>query len=200
MINKGFLSLIDLSLNIQRGLLAIRGISGGLAAMMAVGLTIVACGLAPLVWYFDLSSTVDYAAPLIEQLTPTLPAKLVAVSSFVVMFVTLLPTVVELFFPRIGENVQAVAFLVFGFSVVDAVTDWPRVVTVMAAYRGGFEQWGLPGVIFWVLLHPILLVFSTFLFELLFCLCVALIAVLVFKIAAQEQQGRKAAAAREVGQ
>jgi hypothetical protein len=196
--NKGFLNLIDLSLNIQRGMQAIRGVTGGVAAMMAVGLTVLACGLAPLVWYFDLSATMDYAGPLITQLAPTLPARVVAFSSFVVLAVTLLPTIVELLLPRIGASVQAAAFLVFGFSAIDAITDWPRVVTVMAAYRGGFEPWGVPGLLLWYVLHPVLLLFSTFLFELLFVLCLALILVLVLKIALQDTQARRVATAKDV--
>jgi hypothetical protein len=190
--NKGFLNLIDLSLNIQRGIQAIRGVTGGVAAMMAVGLTILACGLAPLVWYFDLSATLDYADPLIRELSPTLPPTLVAFSSFVILAVTLLPTVVELLLPRIGAKVQAAALLVFVFSGVDAVTDWPRVVTTMAVYRGGFEPWGLPGLVLWYALYPLLLLFSTFLFELLFVLCVVLILVLIMKIAIQDTVSRKA--------
>jgi hypothetical protein len=191
-VNKGFLNLIDLSLNIQRGIQTIRGVTGGVAALMAVGLTVLACGLAPLVWYFDLSATLDYADPLIRELSPTLPTTLVAFSTFVVLAVTLLPTVVELLLPRIGAKVQAAALLVFVFSGVDAVTDWPRVATTMAVYRGGFEQWGIAGMVLWYALHPLLLLFSTFLFELLFVLCVVLILVLVMKIAIQDTVSRKA--------
>lgn len=185
--NRGFLNLIDLSLNIQRGLLAIRGVSGGVAALMAVGLTILACGLAPLVWFFDLSATIAYADPLVRELTPTLPGQFVAFATFVVLSLTLLPTIVELLMPRIGTQVQSAAFLVFLFSAVDAVTDWPRVAATMAAYHANFAQWGMAGNVLWFVLHPVLLLFATFLFELLFVLCCVLILALVLKISSDQR-------------
>lgn len=191
--NHGFLSLIDLRLNIQRGIQPLRGLPNGLAALMIVGLTLVAAGLAPLVWYFDMSATLDYADPLIAQLIPSLPTPALASASFMVLTVTLLPTVVELLLPSIGERVPAAALLVFGFSVVDAVTDWPRVVATMAVYRGGFLRWGFWGDVLWAILHPVLLLFATFLFELLFVLCVVLILFLVMQIAQKEASWKAAA-------
>jgi hypothetical protein len=104
----------------------------------------------------------------------------------VVLVVTCLPTIVELLLPRIGTNVQAAAFLVFGFSAVDAVTDWPRVHMVMQAYQGYFSQWGVLGYGLWYVCHIPLLLFATFLFELLFVLCIVLIAVLLLKVMSNE--------------
>ncbi len=203
--NKGFLELIDLSLNIQRGLQAIHGVRAGVAAVMMVGLTILACGLAPLVWYFDLSATLDYADPLMKQLLTTLPgevsasvsSELVALPAFLILVVTLLPTATELLLPRIGARVKAAAFLVFGFSLVDAFTDWPRVVRTMQVYYPRFEPWGIAGDLGWLALHPVLLLFATFLFELLFCLCVVLILALLLRIAALDHLVTTSAAGDE---
>ncbi len=203
--NKGFLSLIDLSYNMQRALLAIRDIRGGVAAVMVVGITVLACGLLPLVWYFDISPTVDYADLWVRDLAATLPATLsgdcgsggidcetsLPFVSFAILFLTMLPTLCELLLPRIGANVRAAAFLIFLLSGIDAVTDWPRVAATLRLYEGDFMQWGIAGRILWWLLHPILLLFATFLFELLFVLCLVLIVVLVFKIGAEDSRARR---------
>lgn len=185
--NKGFMNLIDLSVNIQRGLNAIRGISGGVAALMIVGLTVLACGLAPLVWFFDLDATLDYAQPMIDQMIPTLPVQDAVAISYIVLGITILPTVVELLLPRIGANVQAAAFLVFLFSAIDAITDYPRVQSVLVAYKPAFETYGVAGMALWYPLHLVILLFATFLFELLFVLCVVLILALILRIAVGER-------------
>jgi hypothetical protein len=189
--NKSFLELIDLSLNLQRGMQAIRGVRGGVAALMAVGLTILACGLAPLVWFFDLSATLDYADPLIRELLPTLPEVVVGSTSFLVLALTLMPTIVELLLPRIGTKVPGAAFFVFLFCVIDGITDYPRVAQTLAVYQAHFTPWGWAGWVLWAVLHPVLLLFATFLLELLFVLCVVLILALIVQIAAMDRAQRK---------
>lgn len=184
--NKGFLNMIDLSLNIQRALHAIRGISSGVAAIMIVGLTLVAAGIFPFMWYFDIDSTLDYAAPLIQHILPTLPVHSVTVGCYIVLAITLLPTVVELLLPRLGATIQAIAFAVFSFIAIDTLTDWPRVVTTMETYKPEFEQYGIVGVILWYPSHVVLLLFATLLFELIFVICVVLIIVLIIRIAVGE--------------
>ncbi len=189
--NKGFLELIDLSINIQRGMQAIKGVRGGVAAIMTVGLTILGCGLAPLVWFFDISATLDYADPLVRELLPTLPDSTIAYTSFFILALTVMPTVVELLMPRIGAQVPGAAFFVFLFCVIDGITDYPRVAQTLTVYAPHFIQLGWIGQILWWLLHPVLLLFATFLFELLFVLCWVLVLVLVFQIAAIDIDAKK---------
>lgn len=190
--NNGFFQLIDLTLNIQRGLQAIKGIKGGVAALMAVGLTILACGLAPLVWFFDISATLDYADPLVRELLPTLPDTTIAFTSFLVLSLTVMPTIVELLMPRIGAQVPGAAFLVFLFCVVDGITDYPRVEQTLTVYAPHFTQLGWIGQILWWMLHPVLLLFATFLLELLFVLCWVLVLGLILQIASIDaRKGRQ---------
>jgi hypothetical protein len=190
--NRGFLRMIDLSTNIQRALLAVRGISGGVAAIMAIGLTLLACGLLPLVWYLDVSATHDYAEPLILEVAPSLPTAIAAQVAWFAVVITTMPTVVELFMPRIAERVPAVAFLVFGFILVDAITDYPRVAAIMLAYKPAFEGYGIVGVALWHIGHIPFLLFATLLAELLLVLCLVLVAVLVMKVFVNEEQLKRA--------
>lgn len=187
--NKGFLSMIDLSTNIQKGVRVLNGISAGVAAIMIVGLTLVCSGIFPLLWYFDIDSTLGYAVPLIEKLLPSLPSELAVVSGVVVLSITLLPTIVEIFLPSLGTQIKSIAFLVFGFIVGDALTDWPRVRTVMDVYRPKFDGYGLIGTVLWYPCHAGLLLFATILFEVIFAVCFVLIIALIAKIFAIE--GRK---------
>lgn len=184
--NKGFLELIDLSSNIQRGIQAIRGINRGVAALMVIGLTIVTMGLLPIVWYFDIDATASYALPLINQVLPVLPASTIALTTWVIVIITALPTVIELFLPRIGHNVQSVAFLIFTLTGIDAITDYPRVHLTLLAYKPFFDEWGFFGTILWYAAHPVLLLFASLLFELILALCLSLIVVLVVKIASRD--------------
>lgn len=180
--NTGFLTMIDLSVNIQRALHVIRGVRGGVAAVMIVGLTLVAAGIFPFMWYFDIDSTLDYAKPMIHHILPTLPVSSEVIGSYVILVITMLPTVVELLLPRLGAHIQAIAFTVFACIGMDTLTDWPRVVTTMTAYKHEFDAYGIAGVVLWYPAHIILLLFATLLFELMFVLCVVLIIVLIVKI------------------
>jgi hypothetical protein len=190
--NRGFLQMIDLSTNIQRALFAVRGIGGGVAAIMAIGLTLLACGLLPLVWYLDVSATHNYAEPLITQVAPSLPAALAAQVAWIAVIITTMPTIVELFMPRIAERVPAVAFFVFGFILIDAITDYPRVAAIMQAYKPEFDGYGFVGVALWYVGHIPFLLFATLLAELLFVLCIVLVAVLVMKVFVNEEQLKRA--------
>jgi hypothetical protein len=184
---------MDLSTNIQRAMVAIRGVSGGVAALMAVGLTILALGLLPLVWYFDVSATYDYADPLIQQIAPTLPERTVAYIAFIAVTLTALPTIIELLLPRIGATVPSVAFLVFFFTAIDGVTDWPRVKTTMQAYYPAFAEWGVAGIGLWYMVHVPFLLFATLLLELVLVLCVVLVLVLLAKVVWNEEKLKAAA-------
>jgi hypothetical protein len=181
-LNKGFLRMIDLTTNISAATRSLDGVSGGLAAIMAVGLTIVAFGLFPLVWFFDIDTTYTYTSDFVSILLPTMPARIAGYIGVFTVTASVLPTVIQLLFPRIAARVPSFAFLVFTFIALDAVTDYPRVQHTMAVYADDFLAWGGVGQVLWYAAHIPLLLFSTMLFELIFVLCVVLVGVMIGKI------------------
>lgn len=79
------------------------------------------------------------------------------------------PTLVELFAARFAlGGLRVAAGLVYAFSLFDAVTDWPRVVTFMDTYRRAFDGLGIfAGVAFFVA-RLLWLFMASFGFEVLF--------------------------------
>lgn len=166
---KAFLDSIDLSTNISRGLMAIRGIVGLNALILAGALSLICVALAPMIWYFDLDATLYATDVATSVILPSLPYEWASAAGFIALALTLLPTLVELFGARFAQvGIRVAAGLVYLFSVFDAVTDWPRVAEFCAAYRDYFDGLGLAaGLAFWAF-RALFLFLATFGFELLF--------------------------------
>lgn len=164
-----FLDSIDLSENIARGLAAIRGIRGLPALILGIALSLICVALAPLIWYFDIDSTLRATDVAVNTIVPTIPYEYVATASLVALGLTLMPTLVEMFGARFAAvGIRVAAGLVYFFSVFDAITDWPRVHEFMEAYRVSFDGLGwFAGIAFWVV-RALFLFMATFGFELLF--------------------------------
>jgi hypothetical protein len=162
-----FFSAIDLTDNLQRALQAIKGITGTAAIVLALALALVCCGLAPLAWYLDIDATLSWVEPTTAQITPTLPESVLPYLSALVLIITFLPSLIELFTARFAVQMPAAAALVFVFSLFDAVTDYPRVAELLAQYEGAFATLGILGLPAYWLAHPLLLFMASFGFELL---------------------------------
>jgi hypothetical protein len=164
-----FWSAIDVSDNLQKSLAAIRGIRGLNAAILAAALGGVSYGLFWLVWYFDVGATLDWTQTAVGIVAPSIPASMAGAAGALVLAITLLPTLIELFTARFArEGIIAAGGLVFAFSLFDMITDWPRVVVFMDAYAGAFDRLGF---LRWPVFHITRLLWlfmASFGFELLF--------------------------------
>lgn len=180
--NKQFLELIDLSVNIKRAIATVRNVDQGTAGVLIFGLTILTCGVGCLVWYFDIQSTMAYTSKVADKIAPTLPPVIKHLEVWAVVMLTALPPVAKLVLPRIGASVKAVAYFVYLIGVADAFTDWPHVCDTIALYTDSFNSLGWVGWLAWWPAHGILLLFSTFLFEMIFWVCVVTIGYLLLKL------------------
>lgn len=163
-----FLDSIDLSANIERGLAAVRGVRGLPALILAGALTLICLALTPLVWYFDIDATLMASDQALNTLMPTLPVEVMGLMSFIVLGLTLMPTLVEMFGARFAAvGIRVAAALVYLFSAFDMLTDWPRVVEFCETFRPRFDGMGaLAGLGFW-LFRLLFLFLASFGFELL---------------------------------
>jgi hypothetical protein len=162
-----FFKAIDLTENLQRALSAIQGIRGTGAMVLAAALLLICCGLAPLAWYLDIDATLSWVEPTTEEIMPTLPENVMPYLSTLVLTITLLPSLIELFTARFAAQIPAAGALVFCFALFDAVTDYPRVAALLAQYESAYATLWIFGVPLYWLSHPLLLFMASFGFELL---------------------------------
>lgn len=163
-----FLDSIDLSANIERGLAAVRNIRGLTALILGGALTLICFALLPLTWYFDIDATMMASDQALNTIMPTMPYEVMGMVTFIILGLTLMPTLVELFGPRFAAvGIRVAAALVYLFSAFDMLTDWPRVVEFCEAFRERFDGLGpLAGLGFW-LFRLLFLFLASFGFELL---------------------------------
>lgn len=165
-----FLDSIDAPANLQRGINAVRGTTGLPAFLFALALSVICIGLMALIWFFDISSTLDYTTTVTTLLIPTLPAQAMGAVALVSLSLTVLPSFVELFTSRFAlVGVKAAAWLIYAFSLFDAITDYPRVAQFWDAFRPGFAGlgWAAEPVMFVLGIGTLYL--ASFGFETLFC-------------------------------
>jgi hypothetical protein len=162
-----FFKAIDLTENLDRALRAIHGVRGTTAIVLALALLAICAGIAPLAWYLDIDATLSWVEPTAEQVMPTLPDSMLDYVGALVLCITLLPSLIELFTARFAAHIPAAGALVFTFTLFDAVTDYPRVVEILAQYEGAYAAFGPFGIpLFW-LSHALLLFMASLGFELL---------------------------------
>jgi hypothetical protein len=170
-----FFKAIDLTENLDRALRAIHGVRGTTAIVLALALLVICLGIAPLAWYLDIDSTLSWVEPTTESIMPSLPESMLDYVGFLVLCITLLPSLIELFTARFAVHIPAAGAMVFSFTLFDAVTDYPRVASLLAEYEGAYAAFGPLGAPLYWFSHPLLLFMASFGFELL---------LIVFSIAA----------------
>ncbi len=172
-----FFEMIDLGENLRRGLNAIRSLTGLPALLTAIPLAMVATLFLSLAWHFDIRPTYDWTQIAVRLLQPTVPASFNEALPLLVLALTLLPTLIELFTVRFARyNITLAQWLVYFFVVFDWVTDWPTTSAFIDGYvaSGVFSQLGLfatPTIIFTKVMW---LIFASFGFEMLgvvFAIC-----------------------------
>ena len=163
-----FFDSIDLSANIQRGLTAVRGVIGLPAYILGGALTLICVGLLPLVWFFDIDATLTAADSGINFIASSLPAQAAGAMSLVVLSLTLMPTLIELFGSRFAmANIRLAAALVYLFSAFDMITDWPRVRDFTASYQFAFNDLGFFATPVFFVFRLFFLFMASFGFEML---------------------------------
>lgn len=175
-----FFDTIDLGTNLRRALLAVRGITGLTALLLALALTTLCVALAPLIWHFDISSTLDWTDRAIAYLLPTLPGQLFAYGELIGISITVLPTVVELFTARFAiVGIAAFKGLIYACSLFDAITDYPRVDAFLTQFQPQIDQLGILAGLVWLLARVTWLFMASFGFEVVFVIA-AVCALLLF--------------------
>lgn len=166
---RGFLSAIDLSDNLGRSLQAIRGIRGIHAYILSIALLIICIALWPLLWYFDIESTLQWTDRAAKQLAPTLGPSLIEYLDWFTLAITILPTMIELFgsrFARVG--IRMAGILVYALSLFDMITDRPRAWAFVESYQDALVGLGAFQGPVELMLKVLFLFLSSFGFELLF--------------------------------
>jgi hypothetical protein len=138
-----FLRAIDLSDNLEAALEAIRPLRGLNAIATGVAFLLISAGLVPLVWYFDIGATIEWGQTTWYLILPSLPHSVAVWASVILLALTMLPSIIELFGAKLARAGIIVAQgAVYGFSLFDAVTDFPRVAAFMESYRHLFDAFG----------------------------------------------------------
>lgn len=193
----GFWDAIDVSANIRRGLVAVHGVGGLPALILMLALGGINYGLFWLVWTFDISSTLDWsntAAETIAAMTDTASVAVVGqYAGYVVLALTLMPTLVELFGSIFAkQQIVFASALVFTFSLFDMITDWPRVVQFFDAFTGAAERGGPLGWLAFYMLRIGWLFMASFGFEALLVVFGVCMVALLLQFATGARGGRMA--------
>src|SRR5262245_49972036 len=165
-----FFDMIDLGENIKRAMRAIRDMTD-IAALVTIGPTaLLAILFAALAWHFDIQSTWRWSDVAVQKLRPTFVGQFASYLPVLVMTLSMLPTLIELFTVRFARADIALAqWLVYFFVCFDLVTDWPTASDFMDGYvaAGVFSRLGIletPAI--WAA-KVMWLMFSSFGFEML---------------------------------
>lgn len=189
-----FWDAIDISTNIRRGLTAIRGVTGLPALVLMVALGFINYGLFWLVWAFDIGSTLNWSSRAAEQINAMVGgsagAEIGQYAGYVVLSITLLPTLVELF-GSIFAKAQIVfaSGLVFALSLFDMLTDWPMVVQFFDSFTDAADSGGAFGWLAFYLMRILWLFMASFGFEALLVVFSVCMVALLFQFGGSARRG-----------
>lgn len=161
-----FWDSIDTTENIKRALYAIRGIRGLAALVLIVPMILMVLALAALSYHFDIHSTMVWTEKSVSQVAASTPSRLVSMIGYIVVALTVLPTLVELFLGKFAiHGIRFAQVLVFGMALFDMITDWPAVVAFFDGYKEVFDQLGILSVPAFYLIRLVWLFLASFGFE-----------------------------------
>lgn len=141
-INVAFWDALDLSNNIERAIVAVRDVKGMARVAMLISLVIINYALFHLVWYFDLYPTLQWAKAWGSRIVPTITWG-IHLSQFIVLSMTLAPTLVELTSARFSRaKLKLMSILVITFIAFDFITDWPYAREFLKLHVDLFAQFG----------------------------------------------------------
>lgn len=183
-----FFDMIDLGTNLKRALQAIRSVTGLPALVLAIALTILCVALAPLIWHFDINSTLTWTDRAVTYIIPTLPLELVAYGQIVAISITILPTLVELFTARFAiAGIAAFKGIIYACALFDGITDYPHVDAFLTEFQPQIDQLGLLAGPTWLVARIAWLFMATFGFEVVFVLCAVCALVLFINVGASNR-------------
>ena len=150
--NGAFWDLLDLSVNVERALAAVRGLKRSQSIVMLAVLTVIEYGLFWLVYYFDYLPTYVWSTQWSERIMEVLAlsgaATLMAYAGYMVIALTVMPTLIELIGIRFAiKGMRIMGALVWLFLIFDFVTDWPYVNQFLSIYTPNLDQmgfWAIP--------------------------------------------------------
>lgn len=148
-----FWDLIDISDNMRRCETAARRHNNGLTAwanfVAMLVLTIVAFALA---WKFDFESTLIGMSSLKDTVLEGLPSSVLKFSYFIILALTVAPTVVEMFTGAFAKaDVKIMQVYVVAFTIFDLITDIPRVTMFVNQNQSSIDLLGpLSGIGYWI--------------------------------------------------
>lgn len=140
-----FWDCIDISENIKRAKMTARGHGNGMEAWMNAGamvvLTMIALALA---WKFDFESTLIGMSTLRDTVLDGLPASVLKFSTYLVVAITVAPTIIELFTAAFAKaDIKIIQVLIIAFTGFDLITDIPRAMTFTNQLQANFDQLGV---------------------------------------------------------
>ncbi len=170
-ITSGFLKAFDLSEQLYIALNNANTIARGLPArIQALVMAIVAVAMGAAAWYFDYSATIHHATPVLERIVGSLPPGWAAYIPAIAWALSVFPTALEMFAPRLAARSFIISFAFFACVAFDMATDTPRVQEIMGLYVDSSTLEPIGTVAYW-LGFVVLLAFASLGFELLFVIC-----------------------------
>lgn len=185
-----FWDMIDISENIKRAERTARGHSNGLGAWMnAVAMAILTIVAFSLAYKFDFESTFIGMSTLRSVVLTDLPASVLKFSTWIIIALTIAPTVIELFTAAYAKaDVKIMQIYIMGFTGFDLITDIPRALTFTNQLQANFDQLGaFSGLAYWAF-FIVWLFLSTIGFELGLMITGYLTAVYLIKAIAGDEQ------------
>jgi uncharacterized membrane protein YhdT len=166
------LGAMDLANNASKAVRGFAPIRGVMALLMALPFAAISFGLFWLVWFFDLSTTVEYTEQVTRLIVPIAPPEMLAAAGYIALSLTLLPTLFELFGSQLAlRGVHLAGWLLLALLIFDGMTDMPRVNEFCTLFLPLIEANFGAGWASWAVFHvfrALWLVMATIGFELLF--------------------------------
>lgn len=163
--------MVDISENMGRIEDWVFTISNGFASLLHAAVFIVLTVAAgALTWYFDLESTIQGMSGVTSVVVPSLPGQVAHLASYVILAITIMPTLLELFTSGMAKfNIKIVQVAIILFTLFDMVTDIPRSYQLAMGMWPQIQAmgWGLSHLTFWIYFMGWLF-FATLGFELAF--------------------------------
>jgi len=140
----GLLSALDLSDNLKRAADWARGVRGLPAGVAAVCFFAMAYVFGALAWRYDLVPTWRFMQPIAADVLATGADWL----TFFVVFLTLLPTLIEIATAKLAQrDIPMLRWMVYFFIFFDLVTDHAEAVALVEVWQRGGLFAPLPGAL-----------------------------------------------------
>lgn len=145
--------MIDISENMGRIEDWVFTISNGFSSALHLGVfAVLAVAAGALTWYFDLESTIIGMSGVTNVVVPSLPGQVTHLASYVILAITLMPTLLELFTSGMAKfNIKIVQIAIILFTLFDMVTDIPRSYQLAMGMWPQIQAmgWGVSHLTFW---------------------------------------------------